>query len=156
MKSHRAGNAIVESLLVIPLLSIILVGTYAFGNTLSMLSTAESAAHSEALRHSRNQPSMQTEWNRQVPEPETPFRFEFSTGNGTRILPAPFPSLSSRAIVSVRLDRDWDSLTNATLGFKRQAFERKSELSGDCWGSQSASGKKIRNAVKILVGTGVF
>ncbi len=151
-----SGHAVVESLLIIPLLSLMLVGINAFGNSLSMLSAAESASHTEALRVARRQPSLASEWNRHFPTSEDKYRFDLSSGAGARILPTPFPSLSGRAKASVSLDREWDFWTRNALRIGNQQIEQKDELSGDCWENGSGSGRKIRNVVKVLVATGVL
>ena len=154
--NRSKGNAIVESLIVLPILSLLLAGIVASGNQLSMLSLSESAAHAEALRISRGQSSSASAWNGFLPGDEKRFRFEAATGSGARILPSPFPSLAGRASVSVSLDREWDPLTRAGLGLDRQQNSRNDSLSGDCWAGGTRSGKKIKTTVKLLVGTGIF
>lgn len=159
MKRNRdrsSGNAIVESLVVLPILLLLLAGIVASGNQLSMLSLSESASHAEALRNSRSQSSCASAWNGFLPVEESRFRFEASSGSDAGILPSPFPSLAGRSSVSVVLDRDWDPLTHAGIGLDRQHLSRTDSLSGDCWGGGSKSGKKIKTTVKLLVGTGIF
>ncbi len=153
---RRSGNALVESLFIFPLLSLMLVAVYASGNTLSMLSTAESASHAEGLRAARRQSSVADKWNSAFAASEKPFRFDQSSGSGARLLPSPFPSLSGRQTSAVTLDREWDPWTRSALRIDKQRIERKDELSGDCWENGTGSGRKIRNTVKLLVGTGVL
>lgn len=155
-RSLSSGNAVVESLLVLPILSLLIAGIVASGNQLSMLSLSESASHAEVLRSSRGQSSSAATWNGFLPRDEKRFRFETSSGSGARILPSPFPSLAGRESISVVLDREWDPLTRAGIGLDRQHISRSDSLSGDCWSGSSRSGKKIKNTVKFLVGTGIF
>jgi hypothetical protein len=153
---HDGGNAILETLVLLPVVSLLLVGIIASGNQLSMLSAAESAAHAEALRSARAQTSQAPAWNRFFPDNEERFRFDSSSGSGSRILPSPFPALAGRASVSVILDRKWDPLTRSGIGLDRQRVMRSDTVSGDCWAGSSGSGKKIKSTVKLLVGTGVL
>ncbi len=155
-KNRAPGQALVETLVLVPTLLIILAGILALGNHLSMLSIAESAAHSEALRIARKQPGCSAEWNRLLPAAECGFRFDQA---GKKITGSLFPlplSLDGRTTVSTSLDRPWDPSTQGMLGWDRQRLSRTGIVSGDCWNAASPSGGRIRRAVTVLVATGAL
>lgn len=154
--ANRTGNVIVETLLMIPLLALILAGSYACLNTLSLLSIAESATHAEALREGRRQPDDASRWNATVEGNENPFIFKRAAGNSGRLLPSPFPALAGRSSATVTVDRPWDPWARRSLSLERQTLRRDAELSADCWDETSGSGRKIRNVVKILAVSGVL
>ena len=155
-KSALSGFALLETLLMVPLLSLMLVGIYAAGNTLSVLSVAESASHTEALRSGRRQPSLAKNWNTMFPASEKGFQFDASSGSGAKLLPSPFPSLAGRAKVSVSVQRDWDHWTKSALKLDSQNIVRTGELSGDCWDSSTPSGRKVRGVVTVLALSGII
>lgn len=152
----KTGFALLETALMLPLLSIMLIGIYAFGNTLTVLSMAESESHAETLRVARKQTSSATGWNDLFPAGEKGLESHSSEGSGARILPSPLPNLAARAKVTVSIDRDWDIWTRSYLGIKSQKVGRNAELSGDCWDAGTASGKKVRAVVIALAVSGAL
>lgn len=149
------GQALVETVLFLPILLIVLLGAYATTRTAFMRSRANSAAFTEAIRTGRNLGGITSELSQSVShERETVTIKSDRTGN-FRILPPPFPTLTGRTSSVVEIRKPWRELGEPPwLSPVRIKHQEKFHV--DCWGKDSPSGKRVSRYVGGLVVLGVI
>jgi hypothetical protein len=157
MKAIRrnSGAAVLETALLLPLLLVMIVGTYIACRSAFLKSAAESAAHVEAVRSGRRLPGIESRMADSILPGGQGVTIRSGRGKETRLLPGPFPSLAGRSKGIAEIDKDWEEVSLAA-GFPRLSLSRLSEVSADCWDAGSSSGRKIRRAVTVTVATAVL
>lgn len=157
MKSRRTsptGQSLVEVALLLPLLLILLGGGYWFYRSLSLSSSAESAAHAQMLRAGRRLAGIEPRLSGTIHPEGNVARVE--AHNDPLIGDVPlFRGLAGRttaaAVVSLRKEP-----VGGFLDLPSHDFRKEAEGAVDCWGKGTPSGTTIRRTVQGIVGTGVF
>ncbi len=149
------GQSVVEAAAVLPIMLVILAGLYVACRTGFLASAAESAAQTEALRVGRGMRAIERQLAADLLPGEDGAEVRSDTGRSARLLPPPFPSLAGRSSGIATVKKAW-SETGAIGGFPPLALARRSDLSADCWGANSGSGKKIRGVIRARVAVGVI
>ena len=157
MKSRRTsptGQSLVEVALLLPLLLILLGGGYWFYRSLSLSSSAESAAHAQMLRAGRRLAGIEPRLSGTIHPDDNVARVE--AHNDPLIGDVPlFRGLAGRttaaAVVSLRKEP-----VGGFLDLPSHDFRKEAEGAVDCWGKGTPSGTTIRRTVQGIVGTGVF
>jgi hypothetical protein len=154
MKTIRrnSGAAAIEAALLLPLLLVLIGGTYAACRSAFLKSRAESAAHAEAVRSGRRLPGIESRLADSILPGGQGVAIRSGRGKETRLLPPPFPSLAGRSRGIAAVDKGWEEVALAA-GFPRLSLSRLSEMSVDCWDAGSSSGRKVRRVVKTAVAT---
>ena len=157
MKSRRTsptGQSLVEVALLLPLLLILLGEGYWFYRSLSLSSSAESAAHAQMLRAGRRLAGIEPRLSGTIHPEDNVARVE--AHNDPLIGDVPlFRGLAGRttaaAVVSLRKEP-----VGGFLDLPSHDFRKEAEGAVDCWGKGTPSGTTIRRTVQGIVGTGVF
>jgi TadE-like protein len=154
MKS-AGGQGLVEVALVLPVLLLLLAGSYVCCRATFLYSTAESAAQAEAIRAGRQLPGIEGKMSGAIlPQGHgVVVRPESSCNAGKLSIPVPSLAGRTKGIVEIREEREGIS------GFPYLAplqVSRISEASVDCWEKKSGSGKKIRYFITGYVATGIL
>jgi hypothetical protein len=151
------GQGLVEAVIVLPLLIIVLSGTYACVRSYFLVSAAEGAAHTEAIRVGRQLAGIE----QQISDSIMPIpvgdgvRIKSDANDKTGLLPAPFPRFAGRTKTTVEVDNRWIELYGMSNLPPLQAV-KVSEISVDCWDKRSPSGMKVQRVVSGIVATGVL
>jgi hypothetical protein len=144
MASRRnSGQTLVEVAFVLPILLILLMGGYATTRTAFLKSRAESASFAEAIRAGRNLPGIEQVLSRAILPEGDEVTVRSGRKGKSRLLPAPFPSLSGKTDATVAIRKQWREI--GTPRWLPQAnIQEKTKVSVDCWGKDTSSGKNIR------------
>ena len=157
MKSRRnspAGQALVETVVVLPLLLILLGGGYWFYRDLSLSSSTESAAHAHMLRTGRRQAGIEPRLSGTIHPGNNVARIE--AHNDPLIGEVPlFRALAGRtnASASVSIGRE---PVGAFLDLPSHTLLREAEGAVDCWGKGTPSGATVRRTVQGILLTGAL
>jgi hypothetical protein len=154
MKS-AGGQGLVEVALVLPVMLLLLAGTYVCCRASFLHTVAESAARTEAIRAGRQLPGIEGKMSGDILPQGHGVVIRPESGGNVGMLPLPVPSLTGRTkgIVEIREEREG---INGFPYFPPLQVSRLSEASVDCWEKNSGSGKKIRYFITGYVATGVF
>ena len=157
MKSRRdppGGQALVETVLVLPLLLILLGGGYWFFRDLSLSSSAESAAHAQMLRTGRRQTGIEPRLSGTIHPAENVARME---AHGVPLIgEVPlFRGLAGRTIASANVSLGKEPV-GAFLDLPSHTLRREAEGAVDCWGKESPSGATVRRTVQGILLTGAL
>lgn len=157
MTSNRKnGQGLVEIALILPVLLLLLAGGYVCCRGSFLLSAAESAAQTEAIRAGRRLPGIEGKISGDIlPYDHKRVTLRFENAEKSRLLPAPFPSLAGRTKGFAEIRKEWEEIGGIS-GFPALQAARISEASVDCWEKRSGSGRKIRQVVEGYVATGIF
>jgi hypothetical protein len=139
----RNGQALVEVALALPILLLVLAGTYVCARASFLHAAAESAAQTEAIRGGRLLPGIERKMSDTILPQGHGVEICTHSAGKAGILPPPFPSLEGRTKGSVDVTEDLPGDT----GFLRSPplhVHRIAEASVDCWAKTSSSGKTIR------------
>ena len=157
MTSRRkspGGQALVETVLVLPPLLILLGGGYWFYRNLSLSSSAESAAHAQMLRAGRRLAGIGPRLSGTIHPEDNVVHIE--AHNDPLIGEVPlFRGLAGRTIASACVSLGKEHV-GAFLDLPSHALRREAEGSVDCWGKETSSGSTVRRTVKGIVLTGVL
>jgi hypothetical protein len=157
MKSRRkspCGQSLVETALLLPLLLILLGGGYWFYRNLSLLSSAESAAHAQMLRAGRRLAGIEPRLSGTIHPGDNVVRI--AAHNDPLVGEVPlFRGLAGRTIASADVSLGKEPV-GAFLDLPSHAPRREAEGSVDCWGRGSSSGSTVRRTVKGIVLSGVL
>lgn len=146
---------LLETVILLPVLLLLLLGSYVCSRAVILRGASESAAHAEAIRSGRGLPGIEKKMAADLlPRGEG---IDIRSGNGgeTRLLPAPFPTLSGRSIGTVEIRKGWEEAAPFSC-FPELKMTRVAELTVDGWSRESRSGKNIRRTVDFFVATGAF
>lgn len=153
-RNPSAGQALVELALTLPLLLLLLAGSYACCRAAFLHAAAESAAHTEALRAGRRLPGIEKQMCDAILPEGSGVDIRTDRVGKTGILPAPFPSLEGRTRGIVELVEGSEG--TVVPQFPPLRFVRIAEGSVECWENRSPSGKKVRHFVGGFVATGML
>jgi hypothetical protein len=154
LRKSPCGQSLVETVLLLPLLLILLGGGYWFYRNLSLLSSAESAAHAHMLRAGRRLAVIEPRLSGTIYPGDNVAHIE--AHNDPLIGEVPlFRGLAGRTIASVNVSLGKEPV-GAFLDLPPQALRRSTEGTVDCWGKETSSGSTVRRTVKGIVLTGVF
>jgi hypothetical protein len=148
------GQALVETLLVFPLLLTLLGGGYWFYRDLSLSSSAESAAHAQMLRSGRCQAGIEPRLSGTIHPVDNVSRIEARNDPLSGEVPL-FRGLSGRTIASVRVSL-WKEPVGAFLDLPSHNLLRETEGAVDCWGKETPSGAVVRRTVQGILLTGAL
>jgi len=151
-RNPQGGQALVETVLLLPLLLILLGGGYWCFRDLSLSSSAESAAHAQMLRTGRRQAGIEPRLSGTI-----------HPGDDVARIEAPQRSLigevpSSAAWQAERSHpRTYPSEKNPLARFldlPSHTLRRGAEGAVDCWGRDTSSGMTVRRTVQGILFTG--
>lgn len=154
-RSGNNGQGLVEAALILPILILLLAGSYVCCRSAFLHSAAESAAQTEALRVGRWLASLEHQISKDILPSESSVMVRSESTGKRRLLPAPFPSLAGRTRGIVEVRKGWEE-AGPSSGFPDLAIVRSSEASVDCWDQRSGSGRKIRLVIDGYVASGIF
>ncbi|OIP33111.1 MAG: hypothetical protein AUK27_11255 [Deltaproteobacteria bacterium CG2_30_66_27] len=157
MKNRRTsprGQALVETVLALPLLLILLGGGYWFYRNLSLFSAAESAAHAQMLRSGRRLPGIERRLSGTILPGDKAARIEARNDPLTGEVPL-FRGLAGRTVAAADVSLGKEPV-GAFLDPPSHAFRREAEGAVDCWGRDTPSGATVRRTVKGILLTGVL
>ncbi len=149
------GQMLLETAILLPVLLLLLLGSYVCSRAVILRGAAESAAHAEAIRAGRGLPGIEKKMAADILPRGEGTDIRPGSGGGTRLLPSPFPVLSGRSIGTVEIRKNWEE-TGPFIGFPELKLARAAELTVDGWARDSRSGKNIRRTVDFFVATGVL
>lgn len=151
MKPHpERGQALVEAVLLLPLLVTVLLGAYASVRTAILRSRAESSAFAQALRVGRGLSELRQDLSRSISSDPGTVVTRSARGETAGILPAFVARLAGRTTATVEARKEWDEIGAPDWLPAARPF-RKASLHADCWGEKTTSGSDIRRAVGALV-----
>jgi len=153
--NSASGQGLVEVALVLPVLLLLLAGSYVCCRASFLHSAAESAAQTEAIRVGRQLPGIEGKMSGGIlPQGRGVVIRSDSTGN-VGLHPIPLPSLAGRTKGIVEIHEEKEGISGF-LCFPPLRVSRLSEASVDCWENKSGSGKKIRHFITGYVATGIL
>jgi hypothetical protein len=152
-KSPR-GQSLVETALLLPLLLILLGGGYWFYRNLSLLSSAESAAHAQMLRAGRRLAGIEPRLSGTIHPGDNVAHIEAHNDPLFGEVPL-FRGLAGRTIASADVSLGKEPV-GAFLDLPSHALRREAHGAVDCWGKETSSGSTVRRTVKGILLTGVF
>ncbi len=147
------GQGLVEAALVLPMLLLLLSGSYVCCRAAFLHSAAESASQTETLRAGRRLAGMEQKISGDILQRGSSVAVRSESAGKGRLLPAPFPSLAGRTRGIIEVRKGWDEIGRDS-NFQVLAINRSSEASVDCWDQRSGSGKKIRLVINGYLATG--
>jgi len=149
------GQALVEIALVIPVLLLLLVGSYISCRSALLHGASESAAQTEAIRAGRNLGGLEKQLAASLlPRGEDAVVRSDSKNRSQSLLPI-FPSLAGRTKAIVEIQKGWNEI-GGNADFPPLKATWTSEMSVDCWGKGTSSGDRIRRSVFGFVATGAL
>ena len=157
MKSRRdppGGQALVETVLVLPLLLILLGGGYWFYRHLSLSSTAESAAQAQLLRTGRRQAGIEPRLSGTIHPGDNVTRIEAHNDPLIGVVPL-FRGLAGRTIATANVSLGKEPV-GAYLDLPSHTLRREAEGAVDCWGKETPSGATVRRTVRGILLTGAL
>ncbi len=149
------GQSLVEFAVSLPIVLVIGAGLYVACRTGVLASAAQSAAQTQALRAGRGRPGIENRLAAALLPGDTGASVRSEGGRNARFLPSPFPSLAGRSSGVVSIDKAWRE-TGTVGGFPPLALVRRSDMSVDCWNSNSRSGKTIRTTIRARIALGAI
>jgi len=149
-----AGQALVETALVLPLLLILLGGGYWFYRDLSLSSSAESAAHAQMLRTGRRLAGIGPRLSGSIHPGKNVVHIEAHSDPLIGEVPL-FRGLAGRTIASANVSLGKEPV-GAFLDLPSHSLRREAEGAVDCWGKESPSGTTVRRTVEGILLTGAL
>ena len=153
-RNPQGGQALVETVLLLPLLLILLGGGYWCFRDLSLSSSAESAAHAQMLRTGRRQAEIEPRLSGTIHPGDDVARIEAHTDPLIGEVPL-FRGLAGRTIASANVSLGKEPV-GAFLDLPSHAIRREAAGAVDCWGKESPSGATVRRTVRGILLTGAF
>lgn len=157
MKGDRTtprGQALVETVLVLPLLLVLLGGGYWFYRYLSLSSSAESAAHAQMLRAGRRLAGIESRLSGTIHPGDNVARIE--AHNDPLIGEVPLiRGMAGRTTASVNVSLGKEPV-GALLDLPSHNLRREAEGAVDCWGKGTPSGATVRRTVQGILFTGAL
>jgi hypothetical protein len=156
MRFHprAAGQSLVETALLVPLLLVLLAAGYWSYRHLSISSSAESAAHAHLLRSGRRQPEIEIPLCRTI-EPDTrSVRLRAGTAPLMARIPL-FGGLPGRTTASAEISCSAEPV-GGFLDPPNHLLRIERDAAVDCWGTDSAAGGSIRGTVQGILLSGAL
>lgn len=149
-----SGQSLVEVAFVLPVLLILLFGAYASTRIAFLKSRAESASFVEAIRAGRNLPGIEQPLSLAILPEGGDVSIRSGRDGKSRLLPAPFPSLSGKTDAYVSIRKHWREI-GLPRWLPQVNIREKTKVSVDCWGKDTSSGKSIRRWIRgyVVLGT---
>ncbi|MGE5285497.1 MAG: TadE/TadG family type IV pilus assembly protein [Actinomycetota bacterium] len=153
-RTSHCGQSLVETMLVLPLLLILLGGGFWFYRSLSLSSSAESAAHAQMLRAGRRLAGIEPRLSAMIHPEANVARIE--ARNDPLIGEAPlFRGLAGRTIASAKVSLGKERI-GAFLDLPSHDLRREAAGAVDCWGKGTSSGSTVRRTVQGILLTGAL
>ena len=153
-RTSHCGQSLVETMLVLPLLLILLGGGYWFYRSLSLSSSAESAAHAQMLRAGRRLAGIEPRLSATIHPEANVARIE--ARNDPLIGEVPlFRGLAGRTIASAKVSLGKEPV-GAFLALPSHVLRREAGGAVDCWGKGTPSGSTVRRTVQGFLLTGAL
>lgn len=149
------GQALVEAALLLPVLLALLAGYYACCRSAFIVSAAESAARTEALRAGRGLSDIGKKMSGTIGADADAVTVRAEAGSKSRLLPSPFPTLAGRTSGVADVTKGWREAGGYAPATNLKA-RCVAEASVDCWERKSASGKKVSGVVTGIVAAGIL
>lgn len=146
----RTGQALVEAALALPCLLILLTGLFVAGRTVSLASSAESAAFTQTLRNGRRQTNIGDAIAKAILGNGRGVGMRTDRNRASSLAPSVLPSPEGRIRCAVRVDKDWKE-AGRIASWPGLSVERRIEASVDCWDRETPSGRKTSAAVRAYV-----
>ncbi|MBP2688991.1 MAG: hypothetical protein H6Q83_1178 [Deltaproteobacteria bacterium] len=153
-RNPQGGQALVETVLLLPLLLILLGGGYWCFRDLSLSSSAESAAHAQMLRTGRRQAEIEPRLSGTIHPGDDVARIEAHTDPLIGEVPL-FRGLAGRTIASANVSLGKEPV-GAFLDLPSHTLRRGAEGAVDCWGKDTPSGVTVRRTVQGILFTGAL
>lgn len=159
MKNRRnppdtAGQAFVETVLLLPLMLILAGGGYWFYRDLSLSSAAEGAAHAQMLRTGRRQAGIEARLSRVIHTEDNVARIEAHNAPLVGEIPL-FRGMDGRTAATASVLLRYEPV-GAFLDLPSHALRREAEGAVDCWGKETPSGGTVRRTVQGILLTGTM
>lgn len=149
------GQCLVETALALPVLLLILAGSYVCCRSSFLVSAAETAASTEMIRAGRGLSGIETKMSGSIASDPKVVTIRPVNGGKSRLLPSPFPSLAGRTRGIADIRKNWEE-AGGYADLPVLQTTRTAEASVDCWGKQTSSGKIIRGFVTGYAMTAVL
>jgi hypothetical protein len=153
-RNPHGGQAIVESVLVLPLLLVMLGGGYWFYRELSLSSSAESASHAQMIRSGRRLAGIEPRLSGTIHPGDNVVRIESHNDPLVGEVPL-FRGMAGRTIASANVSLGKEPV-GAFLDLPSHAIRRETRGAVDCWGRETPSGSTVRRTVKAILLTGAL
>jgi len=153
-RESSCGQSLVETVLVLPLLLILLGGGYWFYRTLSLSSSAESAAHAQMLRAGRRLAGIEHRLSGTVHPGVDVARIEAHNDPLVGEVPL-FRGLAGRTVAAADVTLGKEPV-GGFLDLPSHALHGKAEGAVDCWGKETPSGSTVRRTVRGMLLTGLL
>ena len=153
-RNPQGGQALVETVLLLPLLLILLGGGYWCFRDLSLSSSAESAAHAQMLRTGRRQAGIEPRLSGTIHPGDNVARLEGRNDPLVGEVPL-FRGLAGRTIAAANVSLGREPV-GVFLDLPSHALRREAEGVVDCWGKETPSGSTVRRTVQGILLTGAL
>lgn len=147
------GQGVVEVVLILPVLLLLLAGSYVCCRATFLLSAAESSAQTETIRTGRRLAGIEQKMSDDILPYDRSVTIRSESTDKSRLLPAPFPSLAGRTKGFAEIRKGWEEIGRVS-DFPTLQAARISEASVDCWEKPSGSGRKICKVIDGFIVTG--
>ena len=153
--NSTGGQCLVEIALLLPVMLLLLAGSYVCCRATFLHSAAESAAQTESIRAGRQLSEIGAKMSRDILPQGHGVAIRQETAENVGMLPIPVLSLTGRTkgIVDIREEM---AVTSGFPSVPPLTVSRLSEASVDCWERRSGSGKIIRNIITGYVVAGAL
>lgn len=149
-----AGQSIVETVLLLPLLLILLAGGFWAFRNLSLAGASESAAHAHLLRTGRDHRSITSRLSPTIHPDGSTVRIR--GGNDSLVASLPlFSGMSGNTVASAAVSCPKEQ-AGAFMDLPAHDVRRTAEGAVDCWGEDTRSGSRIRGTVTVILLSGAL
>ncbi|MGE5247547.1 MAG: hypothetical protein ACM3L8_04295 [Verrucomicrobiota bacterium] len=152
LRTSSAGQSLLESVLLLPLLLCLLAGGYWTFRQFAFSGAAESAAQAHLLRSGRALAPIGQPLSRTIHPKEDAVRLRKAERSLIAEVPF-FRGMSGNTIGSAEPRCPVDPV-GAYLPLPPHSVHREAEAAVDCWGWNTRSGSRIRGSVQAVVLTG--
>lgn len=157
MNSSRAGDtgqSIVETVLLLPVILVLLAGTYWSYRHLSYIASAESTAMAQMIRSGRKLPGLEDRFARTIRPLDNGVSIRSTDRPLVEQVPL-FRGMAGRTKASIEVSVPKDTV-GGFIDLPWHDVRRESEGAVDCWGSGTSSGNISRRTVRGILISGAF